>query len=236
MKRQQDNGTGQTPSTYKYSIQDPKPDLRQKCNLKEIEQNLEDAFEMFNKTGAKWSPVGGLEATVRIGYMTMNHTDIDIEIDETQLPIFKKGMETQGYKLFEKLISLNVNLPRYKKRFILYKKCNINKNTIKKQVRLIHNNPDILPYLLRVIDVKVCRHTDEGTTVNVDGQLIPINKPYYGKIIDFKGQPIQLRNIGFRTYIKSLENKRKSYSRQANKRDIDRYYSILLDTDKVKNM
>jgi hypothetical protein len=204
-------------NTYRYAIHDPKPDPKDTCNYKEINKALEDAFSMFNKTGAKWSPVGGLEATLNFGQAIRNHTDIDIEVDISELPKLKEGMDFYGYKLYEKLFSFKlINLPGFKKIMEIYRDCEIDDTILEKQVRLVHNaqNKNLIynqnnkfHRLLNVIDVKICKQTSEGTLINNDGYFINITSPYNGQTMKFQGQPIQLRNRAYSNTIKAIESK-----------------------------
>jgi hypothetical protein len=200
---------------YGISVQPPKSDPKEIPNNKEIEPILIKAFEMFNSTGAKWSPVGGLEATVAYGDANRNHTDIDIELEQAQFHLFSEGMKEHGYKMCEKLFSLDIKISSYEKRIILYKNLNT-KNIINKEIRLIYKQPDDVHPLLKVIDIKVCKKTPEGTIVYNKGKKITVNQPYEGKIVKFKGLPIQLRNPIFREYIKSIERKASKIQKRIN--------------------
>ena len=214
---------------YGYIIHDSKPDPRSHSSLEGIEDALTEAFKMFNKTGATWVPAGGIEPTVRFGAATRNHSDIDIELEEAQIPLFRKGMEAQGYKLCEKIISIKI--PNYKERIIAYRNLTRQTDLLKKQIRLINTdlNNENLHYLLKVIDVKVCRFTNEGTVINNKGNLITITDQYLSNQTDFHGEKIQLRNLAFYNKIKSAEHKKNKPGKAT-----DKYDRILLEA-KRKN-
>lgn len=213
---------------YGYVIHDSKPNPRSYSSLEGIEDALKEAFKMFNKTGAIWVPAGGIEPTVRFGAVTRNHSDIDIEIEEAQIPIFRKGMELYGYKMCEKIISIKI--PNYEKRIIAYRNLNNETDFLKKQIRLIHTdlNNENIHYLLKVLDIKICKFTPEGTVINNKGNLITITDKYFSNIAEFKGEKVQLRNLSFYNKIKSIEYKKKPG------KITDKYDRLLLNAERKK--
>lgn len=219
---------------YHLLLQAPKKSIKRKEETNfsvETMENVEEISRMLNSTGAEWYLVGGLEASMLFGSITRPHTDIDIEIDETQIPSLSKGMKQFGYTLCEKVASIPLPsrttfspFPDYQN-LTLYREVTSKRKTKSKDLRLVNKKINDPYSLLGIIDVKVCQRNENGATIYNKGKPIRINKTYQGKNILVGNEQIRCRNTDYLKILKATS-----------KNKADAYDLILLDVAISKNM
>lgn len=177
---------------------------------KEIMTKLTQVSRIINNTGAEWYLVGGLGIAMHNNKsITRKHGGIDIEVDITQMPILREGMQKQGYHLGTKMFTMPSTKWGFENDVLVYRECKIDEPFMKlKDIRFVKEYPrnysGTLDRLVDFIGVKTCIRTPDGAIISYEGKQIPMKKSYEGKIVELDGEEIKLRNIAYHRYLKNL--------------------------------
>lgn len=159
---------------------------------------LDELCNLFSEAPFKWYLVGGMGIDVRIGKITREHHDFDIEIPSESRHEFKAYMQIKGYSLFKRVVATDVPPD---KRVVLFdvcyeSECFPEEERVKaartKNGVIVDGEFNHLSY----IDVFFTRHTYEGTEFGFRGKINRLSFPQpLDDLVERNGYQIRLRNL-----------------------------------------
>ncbi|MCK5149412.1 hypothetical protein KAJ87_00610 [Candidatus Pacearchaeota archaeon] len=167
-------------------------------NPHKLVETIGNLSNFFAEASFKWYVVGGMGIDLRIGKMTRNHHDIDLEIPSEQSQEFVNFLTDKNYGLFKTYTALDI-YPN--KRIIMAKSCGLEKCVpeegrikaykLNKKGEILDGNFDHLCYL----DLFFTRESEEGRVFGWRGKIKTFN---FQNADDFShkvnGSNIKLRN------------------------------------------
>lgn len=161
---------------------------------------LDGLCDLFSEAQFKWYLVGGMGIDVRIGRITREHHDFDIEVPSENRHEFIDYMGRKGYSLFKRMVATDLPPDR---RVILFGKCSEFECVPEEERIKVAKTKDGIVVdgtftHLSYLDVFFTRSTGKGTEFGFRGEIHRLAFPQpLDSVVERNGYQLRVRNPAY---------------------------------------